>query len=151
MLQSSAQSDFIGIFEVVANRDASCDGGYFDAEGLQLFVEVEIGGVALHSGGKRQDDLINWSGIALLDASQQRFDVQVADADAVDRGDDATQNVIDAVVLLRVLDSHHLLYVLYYADNVMLAFGTAAYGTNLCVAHAMANPTMVQILFQPHQ
>ena len=85
---AAAQGDFVGILQVVANGDAAGDGGHFYSERLKLLVEIEIGGVALHGGGEGEDDFFHWGRIALLYPQKQRVDVKVADAYAVDGGDD---------------------------------------------------------------
>ena len=90
---AAAESDFVGVFEVVADGDATGDGGDFYAERCQLFIEIESGGIAFHGGGKGKYDLFDGSGESLLDAREEGVDVEVADADAVDRGDDPAKDV----------------------------------------------------------
>ena len=65
---AASKGDFVGIFEVVAYGDAPGNGGYFDVEGDELFVDVEAGGVSFHCGGECKDYLFDRGGMALTDA-----------------------------------------------------------------------------------
>lgn len=81
---TATKGDFVGVFKVVAYGYAAGYGGDFYTEGLQLFVEVESGGVALHGGGECEDYLFDRRGDALLHTLDECGDIEVADADAVD-------------------------------------------------------------------
>ena len=72
---AAAESDFVGVFEVVADSDATGDGGDFYTEGCQLFIEIECGGIPFHGGGEGKYDLFNGSGESLLDAREEGVDV----------------------------------------------------------------------------
>ena len=142
---AAAESDFVGVFEVVADSDATGDGGDFYTEGCQLFIEIECGGIAFHGGGEGKDDLFDGSGESLLDAREESVDVEVADADAVDRGDDPAKNVVEPAVLLGVFDGHDVLDILYNADDALGAFGTCADGAGVGVAEAVAEVAVMDV------
>ena len=142
---AAAESDFVGVFEVVADGDATGDGGDFYAEGCQLFIEIESGGIAFHGGGKGKYDLFDGSGESLLDAREEGVDVEVADADAVDRGDDPAKDVVEPAVLLGVFDGHDVLDILYNADDALGAFGTCADGAGVGVAEAVAEVAVMDV------
>ena len=70
------------------------DAGHRDAERLQPVGQPVRGGGAIHRGAQREDHLGH---AALLDARQQRGDVQVLRPDAGQRRQRAAQHVIQAV------------------------------------------------------
>ena len=65
MEDAASKGDFVGIFEVVAYGDAPGNGGHFDVEGDELFVDVEAGGVSFHCGGECKNYLFDRGGMAL--------------------------------------------------------------------------------------
>ena len=142
---AAAEGDFVGVFKVVAYGNATGNGGDFYASGLQLFVEVVGGGVAFHGGGERKDDLFDGCGYALLYTLQEGGDVEVADADAIDWGDDAAKHVVEATVLLCVFDGHDVLDVFHHADDALGAFGTGADGAGVAVADGVAYVAVVDV------
>ena len=142
---AAAEGNLVGVFEVVADGDTAGDGGDFDTQRGKLFVEIEGGGVAVHGGRQGQDDLVDVRGDALLDTLDEGIDIEVADADAVDRRDDTAQHVVEALVLLRVLDGHDVLHILHHTDDALVPFGAGADGTGVGVAEAVADVAVVDV------
>ena len=85
------------------------------------------------------------AGLPCLYTLKERFDVEVADADAVHGRDDAAQDMVETVVLLGVLDGHDVLYVLHHADDALHTFGVGADGAEVGVADTMADAAVVDI------
>ena len=110
-----------------------------------MFVEVEGGGVALHSGGEGEDDFVDGGGDALLHALDEGVNVEVANADAVNGGNYPSEDVVKALVLLCVLNSHNILHVFHHADDALVALGAGADGAGVGVAEAVANVAVVDV------
>ena len=109
------QGQFVGIFDLVTHAHAAGQNGDFDVGvGGQAAEDVEVGRVALHRRAQRQDDLLDAAG---LDALLQAVDLDVGRPDAVHGRDEATQHMVQPMVLVGVLDAHHVLDVLDHADG----------------------------------
>lgn len=80
-----------------------------------------------------------------MDAFEERGDVEVADAYAVDGRDDAAQHMVEAAILLGVLDGHDVLDVLDHADDVLDAFGAGTDGAEVRIADAMADAAVADV------
>lgn len=110
-----------------------------------MFVEIEGGGVAFHSGGQGEDYFVDGRGDALLHALDEGVDIEVADADAVDGRDDPSEYVVEALVLLCVFDGHNVLHVFHHADDALRALGAGADGACVGVAEAVADVAVVYV------
>ena len=53
--------------------------------------------------------------------------------------------MVEAAVLLCVLDGHHVLYVLNHADDALHTFGAGADGTQFFIADTMADTAIVDV------
>ena len=111
----------------------------------QLTEDVEVGGVTLHRGAERQDDL---GDVAGRHALHQALDLQILRPDAVHGGDDAAQDMIDAVVLLRRLDGQHILDALHDAHRGVVALRRGADAAHVAVADVVAHTAVAHVRHQ---
>ena len=136
------QSYLVGVFEVVAYAQASCqDGDVYGARRgvgcsvvaaqcrrrfsrrpveavLQASRDVEACRVALHRRVEGEDDLADGPRRHTL---AEGVDLQVGRADAVHRADESAENVVKALELAGGLDGHHVLHILYDAPRRTVA------------------------------
>ena len=144
---AAAQGQLVGILDLVAHADAACqDGNLHVGVRCQSAEDVEIGGVTLHRGAQSQDDFLN---AALLDALLEAVDLDVGWADAIHGRDESAQHMVEAVVLVGVLDAHHVLDVLDDADGRGVTRGVAADGAHLGLADVVAHLAVTDLAPQP--
>ena len=133
----AAQGQLVGIFDLIAHAHAAGqDGDLHVGIRGQAAKDVEIGGVALHRRAQGQDDLLHPT---LLDAFLEAIDLDVAGADAVHGRDEAAQHVVQAMVLVGILDAHHVLDILDDADGARVTRRVAADGAHLGLADVVAH------------
>ncbi len=58
--------------------------------------------------------------------------------------------MVESIELLRVLNRHHILYVLNDADHGAIAAVVATDGTNLRIADVMTHGAIAHVMLQPH-
>ena len=133
----AAQGQLVGVLDLVAHAHAARQDGDFDV-GVrgQAAKNVEVGGVALHRRAQGQDYLLHPT---LTHALLQAIDLDVTGADAVHGRNEAAQHVVQAMVLVGVLDAHHVLDVLDDADGARVTRRVAADGTHLGLADVVAH------------
>ena len=124
----ASQRHLVGIFQLIAHADASCyDGQLHIRKGCQFAEDVEIGGVALHRGAQRQYHLFH---ATLFHSLHQRLYLQISRSNAIHGRDDATQYMVQTLILLGILHSHHVLDVLHHADGRLVTTWVATDGTH---------------------
>ena len=84
-----------------------------------------------------------------LDALHQRVYLNIRRPDTIHRRYQATQHMIQSVVLLCILYGHHILDILYHADGLCIAARIAADGARIAVADIVAHMTVFHFLLQP--
>ena len=133
----AAQGQLVGVFNLVANAHAARQNGDFHVRvRCQAAEDIEIGRVALHRRAKGEDDFLDAAG---LDALFKAIHLDVAGAYAVHGRDESAQDMVKTIVLMGVLDAHHILDVLDHADGRSIAWGVAADGTHLGLADVVAH------------
>ena len=143
----AAQGQLVGVLDLVAHAHAARQDGDFDV-GVrgQAAKNVEVGGVALHRRAQGQDYLLHPT---LTHALLQAIDLDVTGADAVHGRNEAAQHVVQAMVLVGVLDAHHVLDVLDDADGRGVTRGVAADGAHLGLADVVAHLAVTDLAPQP--
>ena len=133
----AAQGQLVGVLDLVAHAHAAGQDGNFDiGVRCQAAEDVEVGGVALHRGAQGQDDLFDSTS---LDTLFQAIDLDVGGADAVHGRNEATQHMVQPVVLVGVLDAHHVLDVLDNTDGACVTRRVAADGAHLGLADVVTH------------
>ena len=144
---AAAEGEFVGVLDLVAHADAACqDGNLHVGVRCQSAEDVEIGGVTLHRGAEGQDNLLDAAG---LDTLLEAVHLDVTGADAVHGRNQAAQDVVEPLVLVGVLDAHHVLDILDDADGGGVARGVAADGTDLGLADVVAHAAVADLTAQP--
>ena len=101
--------------------------------------------VTLHRGTEGQDDLLDAAG---LDTLLEAVHLDVTGADAVHGRNQSSQDVVEPLVLMGVLDAHHVLDILDDADGGGVARRVAADGTYLCLADVVAHAAVADLTAQ---
>ena len=134
--KSPAESHFVGILKLVVLRDSSSYDGHFHISFFQFPIDIIVCGIAFHRGTKSKDDFLHTT---FFDALHETFNLQIARTDAIHRTDNAAKYVIETTVLHRVLDSHHVLNVLDYADQTGVSRRIAADFASFIIADIVAD------------
>ena len=143
---AAAQGEFVGVLNLVAHTHAARQDGDLDiGVGGQTAEDVEIGGVTLHRGAEGQDDLLDAAG---LDTLLEAVHLDVTGANAVHGRNQAAQDVVEPLVLVGVLDTHHVLDILDNTDGRGVARGVAADGTDLGLADVVAHAAVADFTAQ---
>ena len=143
----AAQGELVGVLDLVAHAHATRqDGDLHVGIRRQAAEDVEIGRVALHRRAQRQDDLLDAAG---FDTFLKAVHLDVGGADAVHGRNESAQHMIEAVVLVGVLDAHHILDILDNADGRGIARRVAADGTDLGLADVVAHLAVTDLTPQP--
>lgn len=142
-----SESQLVGILEIVAEAQASGEGGDFDAVGGYLAVDVEGGGLPFHVAAQGEDD---FQGVRFVfrDPLHQFAYRQVGRAYAVDRRDDSPEDVVETVVLACRLDAHHVADRLDHADGAAVAGAVGTDGADVGVRDHPALPAVFHIVPQ---
>ena len=69
-------------------------------------------------------------------------DLQIVGTNAVNRGDDTAEDMVDTTVLTGILDSHHITHVLYDTDGGAITLGAGADGAELGITDIVALPAV---------
>ena len=140
----AAEGQFVGVFDFVAHAHASRQHRDFHiGVGGKTAEDVEVGGVALHCGTQRQYHLFH---LARFHTLFKRFDLDVLRSDAVHRRDESAQHMIQAVVLMRVFDAHHIFHILHHTDGGGITQMVGADGANLGFADVVAHFAVLNFL-----
>lgn len=141
------QGQLVGVLDLVAHAHAARQDGDFDV-GIrgQAAKDVEVGGVALHRRAQGQDNLLHPT---LTHALLQAIDLDVARADAVHGRNEAAQHVVQAMMLMGILDTHHVLDVLHHTDGARVTRRVAADGAHLGLADVVAHLAIAYLATQP--
>ena len=141
----AAERHLVGVLQFVADGDAARDDRHTDGIGRELAVDEEVRRVALHRRAERQHHLAH---LALRHTLHQTVDLQIGRTDAVDRRDDAAEDMIEATKLRRILDRHHVLHVLHHADRRAVARRIGADVAEVRVADVVARPAILHVATQ---
>ena len=144
---STAQRQFVDVFQLVAEPDAACDGGDFQVGELpQTVHQVEERRLALDRGGDRQNHLAH---AAPANALDQQVDFQVGGRDSLHGRDDAAQHMIEPPVLLRMFDREDVGHLLHDADRRTVAFRIFADRADIGVRQIVALPAITDFAAEP--
>ena len=141
-----AQGQLVGIFDLVAHAHAAGQDGDLDVGvWCQTAEDVEVGRVALHRGAQGQDDLLD---ATRLDALFQAIDLDVTGANAIHGRDEAAQHMVKSVVLMGILDNHHVLDILDNADGARVTRRVTADGAHLGLADVVTHLAVAYLAAQ---
>src|SRR5690606_35724259 len=132
-----AQGDLIGVLQVASDRNAPGDHAHFNGGGLNSFVNIKSRGVAFHGGTQCQDHFPD-SRLSMIEAADKRFNVQVGWANAIHRRNYAPEYMIEAVILGRIFNGHHVAGILHYTNQVSVALAAQADRAYFVVRNIMA-------------
>src|SRR5215213_6873259 len=79
---ASREGHFISIFEFSAERDPTCDSGYFTVGLLHFFLDIVDSSVTLDVWVESKDELFDFF---FLNSLNQRFNAQLVRSDAIQR------------------------------------------------------------------
>lgn len=120
---ATGQGHFIGVFEFAAKSNTPGNGGNFYRLFFQLAGDVINSGIALNIGVEGKDDFLH---AILGHALDQRFDVQLVWAHAVEWGDDATEHMVFSIELLGAFNRDNVADVFHHTYYLRLAGMIAA-------------------------
>jgi hypothetical protein len=146
VLQAAGEGHFVGIFEFTAEGDAAGNSRNLHREGLDLFLDVIDSGVALDVGIEREDQ---FGCRFFLDAVHQRLDRQLIGADAVQRGNDAAEYMVQSVVLLGALNGDHIADGFHYADKILAAHAVGTNAADIAIGYIEATITKFDLPAHP--
>jgi len=118
---------------------SACDDREAYVQSREAAVDEEVRRVPLHRRAQRQDDLTDTATAYPLN---ELGDLQIVGTNAVNRGDDPAEDMVDTAVLTGILDSHHIAYVLYDADGGAITLGAGADRAELGITDVVALPAV---------
>ncbi len=149
---ATAESNGIGIFNLVSYTDAEGEGGDLEVgEPLELAEDVSVGEIAFHGGGEGENHLVDGRlsfGLALADALDEAVNLELLGANAIHRGNKPTEDVIEALELTCGLDGHHFLDVLDHTDGGSITLGIGTDLTEVGVAEVVTALAVTHLLAQ---
>ncbi len=92
---------------------------------FQFLVNIERRGVAFHGWTEGEDHFTDLA-VRSTHSSYQRFDLQFFGANAINGRYDAAEHVINACVLRRIFDGHHILAFFHNTHKCAIAAMTPA-------------------------
>lgn len=143
----TAEGEFVGVFEVVAEAQAAGEGGDFHIELGNLPIDVEGGGFAFDVAAQGKDKF-EGAGVIFRDPFHQFADCQVRGSYAVDWGNHAAKNVVETVILPRCLYAHHIAHRLDHADCAPVAGFVRADGADVRIRNHTALAAILHIVSQ---
>jgi predicted enzyme related to lactoylglutathione lyase len=132
--ECSAQRHFVRVLQVAADRKSAGESRNANAS-AQSVREVRGRRLARHVRVRREHDLLH---AVPLDAPDQLVDAQVLGIDAVDRGERAAEDVVQATKLARSLDRDQVDRLLDDADQRVVAAGVETDRTALLLGEVPA-------------
>lgn len=106
-------------------------------------MQVKSGCVPFDVGAESEDDFLNFF---FFDPVEHAFDVQHRGADASQRVDQASENMIPAIVLVRAFQRDDIFHVLYHTEQLGIAVRVGADLANLPVGDVVAALAELHIL-----
>src|SRR6266511_2003343 len=115
--QRAPERDLVRVLQVAADRQAAGQPRHSHAS-AQAVGEVGRSRLARHVRIRGEHNLLH---AVPLDPSDQLVDAQVLGVDAVDRGERAAEDVVEAAELARPLDREEVDWLLHHADERVVA------------------------------
>ena len=142
VLNAASEGYLVGVFDFVAHAYTACQhGDFYIGIGCEASENVEIGGVALHSGTKSENHLFH---VALLHALLKTVDLYVGWANAVHWRYESTKHMVEAMVSVGILFFH----ILYHAHHRLVARWVGADGAHFALAYVVAHLAVGDALAQ---
>src|SRR5690606_4103424 len=142
----ATQRHFINIFQFTAEGDSPRNGADLYAEILEFFIKVKDRGIPFHRGTQRYDYFFYTAG---CHTCYQTVDLQVRWPDTVHRRNKPTKHMIHALVLIRILDCHHITHIFQHAYESLIPLMCSTDFTNNRIRNIVARRTVPDFLFQP--
>lgn len=117
------EGHFIGIFEFTAKCDAPGDGGNFQWEFLEFPSDIINGGISLDIRIEGENQFLD---IPFRYPRHQGFDMQLIGANAIQRRNDASQNMVHPMELLGAFDGNYIPDVFHHTNQLLPAGRIAA-------------------------
>src|SRR5579859_5385213 len=117
----AGQGHLVGVLQIAAHGQTPGEPRHVHAQRRQTALEVARGRITFDVGIGRQDHLLNRDLSPILDPTEQLFDLEVFDRNAVERVERAVQHVIQALVDARALEGDDRERVLDDADGGAIA------------------------------
>ena len=146
-----AKGHFVGILQFSAKGNAPGDRGDLYGPGLcaghgsQFFTDVVDGGIALDGWAECKYDL---GCFFRFDASDQCINGKFSRTDAVKRGDDSTQHMVNAIELLGAFYGDHIPDIFHHTDHILPAHGIAADVAEFFIGNILT--TAAEFYLVPH-
>ena len=137
--------DFVGVFDVAAGGDAGGDAGDFDVKGAEGGGEPGGCGFAFEGGAGGEDDFVDF---AVLDAGEEVGGAELVGADAVERGECAVEDVVDALVAAGALNGGDAGGLLDDADEALVADGGGTVGAGIDIGDVVADGAEAEAGFE---
>ena len=137
----------VGVFDIGAHRDAVGKAGDLDVQRLEQAREIHGGGLTLHVGVGRHDDLLD---LALVHTSEKLLDLELIGSDAIEGGQNAVENVVRSTVLLDLLHRHDGLGVRHDANDALVTGQIVAHGAHVTVGEVLADGAKMDLRLGIH-
>jgi hypothetical protein len=124
--QSTCQSCLVSVFQFAADRNAACNARDLDPKRLEQLGKVKHCGFALDRRVQSEDDFLGGTFAIGAESCQQFLDFKVVGTYAIERRNNAMQDMINPVVLIRFFKCNHIAGRFNYANQVMIALRTGA-------------------------
>ncbi len=136
--------DFVGVFDIAADRNSHGDARDAKALPPELAGEVRSGGFAFDRRIGGEDDFFDFSA---GEARQQIGDAELVGADAVQGRERAVKDVIDTVEMTRLFDGGNVCRFLDHTDQFLVARRTGAVFARVNVGNVVADGAEMEIGF----
>src|SRR5215217_3945306 len=142
--ESASEGNFVGVFEVSADGEAAREGRNPDRQVVHLLRDKQCCRLARGVRVGSDDELC---GAFVADTFQELGDAQVFGFYPVQRGEGASEDVVEAAVLVGPFNRAYIVGVFDHADNRLIPTGVAADLTLLGLGQVEAAPARFDLLF----